>query len=165
MNRSTDPRRASALATAAFVAVAAAAFGLWWLHGRSTIIADWRQVAACEPSEHLEPRVNTSPRAASCSGPLTLTDPEPSSAGRLVISVIVHSGDGERAAVGSVSSDRSGRRVTVIGAPEPTGGSGARTAIGIATLVFLSIPAADLPSTPFTLVDDAGQTTVRSVGP
>jgi hypothetical protein len=77
--------------------------------------------------------------------------------------VIVHSGDGERGVVGSVSSDRAGREVTVVGSPEPTGGSGARTAIGIATLVFVSVPTADLPPTPFRLTDDGGSVEVRSI--
>jgi len=167
MTRSTDPRRTSLVATVAFVAAVSAGAGLWWLHGRTTIVTDWREVARCESTAGLAHRVTRTVPATTCRGGFVRAADDTLDPGDAVVAVELQGGVGDVPVVDSLSSDHAGRRVRVTSrvASSTAGGGEGREAIAIGTLVFVALPATELPATPFTLVDDFGETTVSTVGP
>src|SRR5438270_10560755 len=100
MARLTGTRRPSVVVAVALAATVAAA-GLWWLHGRPTILTDWREVARCTPDlDRLGPRAAAAPAPTACTGAISATV-EPAVPGRVVLSVLLLGGPEDRPRVGS----------------------------------------------------------------
>jgi hypothetical protein len=163
------PRRRTAIAqsVAVAVAVAGAVAGLWWLHGKSTIVTDWSEVARCQSPANVDQRVTRSLDPATCRSGFVVAPGTTVERGDAVVAVVLGGGVGDVPAVASLSSDRAGRRVRVTSrvlSSTPARGKG-REAMWVGTLVFVELPARELPPTPFTLVDDLGESEVRSAGP